>query len=120
MKKFITDNKLVSVMLAFLFTSIVTYSVLFNTWVTNQLFSHKEAIAVRVAEEKATSKQMKEMKEELSSLKKEVKEELKEVGSKIDENYKDMMNIPMRTEKRGKRMEEIYEKGSKLPSYPSN
>jgi 3-deoxy-D-manno-octulosonic-acid transferase len=100
MIKFISENKLISTLIAFLFTS----SILWGTWVTNQLFCYKEIIfshaAVQVAEEKAVSQQVKEVKEdvkevkdELSKVKKEVGEEGVKLRKDIADNQKELLKL---------------------------
>jgi hypothetical protein len=96
-RKFIKDNKLVSGLIAFLFSSVITYNVLWGTWVTNQLFCHKEEISSHIVaqnkEEKATSQQIKEVKEELSNFKKEAKEDSLAVRKDIVDNQKELLKL---------------------------
>lgn len=107
MKKFIRENKLVSVVVAFLFTSFITYAVTFSTWITGQLYSQREKItthvAVQVVEDKQVSKQIKEVKEELSSFKKEIKEEGVQLRKDIVDNQKELLKILIDIKKNGKK-----------------
>ena len=115
MKKFIMDNKLISTVVAFLFTCLITYTILFNTWVTNQIFGHKETItshiAVQAVEQKILSDQVKGVGEELSNFKKDVKVEFEKTREKIDGNQEKIINILMRVEKNSKSIEKkMYDK----------
>jgi hypothetical protein len=95
--KFIKDNRLLSTIIGILFSSIITYNILWGTWVTNQIFCHREAIvshiAVQVAEEKAVSQQVGEVKKELSDFKKEAKEDSIAIRKDIVENQKEVLKI---------------------------
>lgn len=113
MKKFILENKLVSVIIAFLFTSVITYNILWGTWVTNQLFYLKEAIsghvAVQVVEEKVISQkveeiksEIKEVKQELSNVKKEVGEEGVKLRKDIADNQKELLKLLIDIKKNSK------------------
>jgi uncharacterized membrane-anchored protein YhcB (DUF1043 family) len=114
MKKFILDNKLFSIIVGFLFTSIITYNVLWGTWVTNQIFCHREAIsghvAVQISEERAVSKQMGEVKEEvkgvkeeLTTFKKEMVEESVKLRKEMGDNYKDLVKHLIEIKRNGKK-----------------
>lgn len=110
MKKFIVENKLISVTFGFLFTFLITW----GTWVTNQIFCNKEVIsshaAVQVAEDKTVSQgikevkgEVKEVKEELSRVKKEVGEEGVKLRKDIADNQKELLKLLIDIKRDGKK-----------------
>lgn len=114
MKKFLKENKLMSGILGFLFTSIITYNILWSTWVTNQIFCHKEIMtshaAIRIVEEKATSKQIEEVKSDIKDFKKDIKDELGKVKDKMDSNHEKIMDILIKMNKNQNKMIEKDDK----------
>jgi len=111
MKEFIKGNKLVSVILGFLFTSIITYNVLWGTWVTNQVYFLRGLItshaAVQVVEDKTVSQQIKEVKgeirgvkDELANVKKEVGEEGIKLRKDITDNQKELLKLLIEIKKK--------------------
>lgn len=97
MKRFMKENKLLSVIIGFLFTSIITYNVLWGTWVTNQIFCQAEKISshesAQKEETKSVSKQVEEVKSEIKSLKEEVKEDGIRLRKDIVDNQKELLKL---------------------------
>ena len=104
MRKFIARNKMFSGIVAILFTSLITYSVLFGRWVTDKIYCHEEKISssiqVQLAENKAISKQVeevkqdvKEIKDELSKAKKEAGEDGVKLRKDIADNQKELLKL---------------------------
>ncbi len=104
MKKFILDNKLVSVVIAFLFTSIITYGVLLGQWTIDRIYCQEEKInshmKVQVVENDTISKQMGEVKQDVRELREEVAKSKREAGEDgvklrkdISDNQKELLKL---------------------------
>ncbi len=97
MRQFVKENKLVSVILGFLFTSIITYNILWGTWVTNQIFCQAEKIsshdAAQKEELKSVSTQMREVKQEIKDFKTEVREDAVKLRKDIVDNQKELLKL---------------------------
>lgn len=93
MKKFIKENKLVSGIIAILFSSVITYNVLWGVWVTNQIFCQDKAIASHSAVQKEEEKSVKDSVKILSEDVKEVKKDLNKLDEKISDNNEKMLKI---------------------------
>ena len=103
MKKFVKENKLISLILGILFSSIITY----GTWVTNQIFSQASKMSSHEAgqkeESKSISKQVDEIKGEIGDLKKEVKEEGVKLRKDIVDNQKELLKLLIDIKRDGKK-----------------
>lgn len=104
MKKFIVENKFVSAMIAFLFTSLITYSVLLGQWTVDKIYSQDAKIMshvnVQISEEKTVSRQIQDVKDDVKGIKEDiavVKREAGEEGVKlrkdIADNQKELLKL---------------------------
>ncbi len=104
MKKFILDNKLVSVIIATLFTSLITYGVLLGRWTVDRIYCQEEKInshiKVQVVESDTISKQMGEVKQNVKELREEVSRSKREAGEDgvklrkdIADNQKELLKL---------------------------
>ena len=107
MRQFVKENKLISVILGILFSSIITYNILWGTWVTNQIFCQAERVsshdAAQKEESKSVSKQIEEVKGEIGDLKREVKEEGIKLRKDIVDNQKELLKLLIDIKRNGKK-----------------
>ncbi len=103
MKKFIQENKLVSSIISFffiLFTSAITYNILWGTWVTNQIFAQDKAIASYIVGQKEGEKSVKESVKTIKENVKGLKEDLKKLDEKVTENNEKILKLLIEIKKK--------------------
>ncbi len=80
-----------------LFSSIITYNILWGTWVTNQIFCQAEKFsshdAVQKEEQKSVSRQVEEVKSEIKDFKTEVREDAVKLRKDIVDNQKELLKL---------------------------
>lgn len=98
MKKFVKENKLVSSMIGFLFTCVILWGI----WTTCQINAQDKENALNKNDNQSISKQVDEIKVEITSFKKEVKEDISALKKDIGDGQKELLKLLIDIKKNNK------------------